>query len=491
MAQSRSWRLSTSSALFAAALLCSCQSAGAPKPLVPRTTSTVTTLTGPPRPVSGVLIDSLLTNDVLRGALLSLDGETGVHTTTDRGAFRFDSVTPGLHRLVVRHPLLDSLGIDTIGVDLRVGLNDELVIAALPSATAYVVARCGVTRGRVGEGMILGMARRADSDEPLAGVEIAAAWRGIDTTYAGGGLRERQRVRTTDLGQFVICRAPRFTPVEIWARASGRDTPRMRVQLGAASFAAYDFSIDRVIADSTRAAISTPGGSITGRILTLDGEGLPNVSVRIDRPEGTALTDATGQFSFGQVPAGVRALDIRALGFRPSRVGVNMRPAQRLERDITLDRTVAVLGTVTVRANRSATWDSVGFDSRRKQGAGYFFTRENLKGITDLATALRLVPGISGRSTDRSQRLVAGRGSGCFPAFVVNGVRFAAGGSIGPEAMVRAEDVRGMEVYTSRLATPPEHQRYGDCAVIVIWLRDPQAEIEASRRAEAAKSRTP
>ncbi|MES3033176.1 MAG: carboxypeptidase regulatory-like domain-containing protein [Gemmatimonadota bacterium] len=489
MSQSRSSLSTGGTALFAAALLCACQSAGAPKPVAPVTTAIGQPVSGPPRPVSGVLLDSLLTNDVLRGALLSLDGATTVHTTTDRGAFRLDSVTPGLHRLVVRHPLLDSLGIDTIGVDLRVGLRDEPVTASLPTAAAFVLARCGVTRGRVGEGLLIGVVRRADSDEPVAGVEVAAAWRGTDTTYAGGGLRERARVRTSEMGRFAICRAPRFSPVEIWARNGVRDTPRVRVQLGAASFAAYDFSIEQVVADTVRADTPTVG-SITGRVLTLDGEGLPNVSVRIDRPDGTAITDQAGRFSFGQVPAGVRAIDVRALGFRPSRVGINLRPAQRLERDITLDRTVAVLGTVTVRANRAATWDSVGFDSRRKQGSGYFFTRENLKGITDLATALRLVPGIRGKSTDRNQRLIAGRGNGCFPAFVVNGVRFAAGGAIGPEAMIRAEDVRGMEVYTSRLSTPPEHQRYGDCAVIVIWLRDPQAEIEASRRAAATKPRT-
>lgn len=489
MSQSRRSLLCGGSALLSAALLCACQSAGAPKPLAPTPNAVATAITGPPRPVSGVLIDSLLTNDVLRGALLSLDGETSVHSTTDRGAFRFDSVTPGPHRLVVRHPLLDSLGIDTIGVDLRVGLREEPITAALPTAAAYVIARCGVTRGRVGEGMLVGVVRHAQSDEPIAGVEVAAAWRGLDTTYAGGGLRERARVRTTEMGRFVICRAPRFTPVEIWARSGSRDTPRVRVQLGAAIFAAYDFSVEQLLADTAQRAVPVVG-SITGRILTLDGEGLPNVSVQIDQPDGKAITDGTGRFSFGQVPAGVRAIDVRALGFRPSRVGVNLRPSQRLERDITLDRTVAVLGTVTVRANRAATWDSIGFDSRRKQGAGYFFTRDNLKGITDLSTALRLVPGIRGKSTDRNQRLIAGRGNGCFPAFVVNGVRFAAGGAIGPEAMIRAEDVRGMEVYTSRLATPPEHQRYGDCAVIVIWLRDPQAEIEASRRAAAAKPRT-
>jgi hypothetical protein len=193
------------------------------------------------------------------------------------------------------------------------------------------------------------------------------------------------------------------------------------------------------------------------------------------------MTDAVGRFSFRNVPAGVRALDIRALGFRPSRVGINLRPSQRIERDITLDRTVAVLGAVTVRAARRITWDSVGFDERQRKGSGYFFGREALKGITDLATALRLVPGIQGRSTDRSQRLIAGRGAGCYPAFVVNGVRFEAGGNIGPEALLRAEDVRAMEVYTSRLSTPPEHQRYADCAVVVIWLRDIQGEIEARK----------
>jgi hypothetical protein len=277
-------------------------------------------------------------------------------------------------------------------------------------------------------------------------------------------------VRTDRDGRFLICKVPRFSAVEAWVRNDGRETPRMRVQLGASVFAAYDFSIESAIAarDTAVPAIEATGGTISGRILTLSGDGLPNVQVQLDRPDAKAMTDAVGRFSFRNVPAGVRALDIRALGFRPSRVGINLRPSQRIERDITLDRTVAVLGAVTVRAARRITWDSVGFDERQRKGSGYFFGREALKGITDLATA-------------RSQRLIAGRGAGCYPAFVVNGVRFEAGGNIGPEALLRAEDVRAMEVYTSRLSTPPEHQRYADCAVVVIWLRDIQGEIEARK----------
>jgi hypothetical protein len=471
--------------LLALGLFCACRSGSVGSPATPPASASIAASapSGPPGLLSGTLVDSLLTSDVLRGALLALDGVLRVTTTSDKGEFQFDSVTPGAHHLVVRHPLLDSLGIDTIGVDLRLGATPNQLTVALPTAAAYMATRCGPPGKRVTDGMLLGVVRRAETDQPVADIEVAAAWRSSDTTFAGGGLRERARVRTDRDGRFLICKVPRFSAVEAWVRNDGRETPRMRVQLGASVFAAYDFSIESAIAarDTAVPAIEATGGTISGRILTLSGDGLPNVQVQLDRPDAKAMTDAVGRFSFRNVPAGVRALDIRALGFRPSRVGINLRPSQRIERDITLDRTVAVLGAVTVRAARRITWDSVGFDERQRKGSGYFFGREALKGITDLATALRLVPGIQGRSTDRSQRLIAGRGAGCYPAFVVNGVRFEAGGNIGPEALLRAEDVRAMEVYTSRLSTPPEHQRYADCAVVVIWLRDIQGEIEARK----------
>lgn len=483
-------RARQATALLMVAALCACRSVTVGAAASVGTIAGDTIAVGPPRTITGVLIDSLFTNDVLRGAVLALDGVRRVTTTSDKGAFQFDSVTPGTHRLMVRHALLDSLGIDTIGVVLRVRGSDEPVLAALPTAATYMASRCGPPGKRLSDGMLLGVVRRADSDAPVSGIEVAAAWRSGDTTFLGGGLRERARVRTGADGRFVICRAPRFTAVEAWVRNNGRETPRMRVQLGASTFAAFDFSIETFIAasDTTAVTADLPGGSITGRILTLSGDGLPNVQVQLDRPAAKVMTDGLGRFTFRNVPAGVRALDVRALGFRPSRVGINLRPLQRIDRDITLDRTVAILGGVTVRAARRVTWDSTGFEERRRSSGGYFFNRDALKGIADLSTALRLVPGISGKSTDRSQRLVAGRGTGCYPAFIVNGVRFEAGGNIGPEALIRATDVRAIEVYTSRLNTPPEHQRYSDCAVVVIWLRDIQGEIEA--RAVTPPTRT-
>jgi hypothetical protein len=446
----------------------------------------------------GVLVDSLVTNDTLRGAMVTVEGRAGVVLTDERGRFTFDTVPRGAQRLLVRHPVLDSIGVSTLPLPLVVTDSASRVVA-LPSPEAYLRAICPRTK-HLSVGALLGTVRRADDDAPLPHVDVLGAWRSSDSSFAGSSTRPRARTRTDADGHFVLCHVPRFSPVELWAIAGdgGGDAPaRLRVQLGARLLAGYDLSLDLRDAtrrdstrrdstrrDSTRRVVAAEErvGRVRGRILTLTGDGLANVSVGFDQPRKRIVTDDAGRFTMDSVPPGVRTLEVRAIGFQPQRLGVNVRPGEQVERDITIDRRLAVLGTFVVRAARNATWDSTGFEARRTRGTGYFFTREDLAGVNDLATALRMVPGIRGRSTDRSQRLVAGRGAGCLPAFVVNRVRFEAGGSIGPEAMIRAQDIRAMEVYTSRLATPPEHQRYSDCAVIVIWLRDPQAEIEARKK---------
>ena len=436
---------------------------------------------GPARRVRVVLLDNLISNEVLRGAMVAIDGRPGVTVSSGVGVVTFDSLHPGQHWVQIWHPLLDSIGLAALRLDFPVRVADTSLVVALPTPARLFEQLCGAIRGNAHDGMLMGVVRRSGSDTPLADVEVAAAWRGSDTTYFGSELRERARVRSSPNGQFLICRVPRFTPVELWARAERKQVTRVRLQLGAAVLGAFDLSADERAAD-TAVVAATEYGSITGRIVTSAGQEMPNVTVQLDRPALRTTTDSIGLFVFPRVVAGLRALDIRAVGFRPSRVGVNVRPGQRVTSAVSIDRNAAMLGTVTVRGTRPPTWDSLGFVERRKRGGGYFLTRESLAGIVDLSTALRMVPGVSGPTSLTRQELQAGRGAGCFPAYVINGVRFGANSSIGPDAFIRAEDVRAIEVYTSKLTTPPEHQRYLDCAVIVIWLRDRQGEIEAAKR---------
>lgn len=468
------------------------------RPEVPRVAS------GPPQRVRVVVVDSLVTNGPLAGAEVAIGARRGL--TGAEGDATLDSVPAGDAYLVLRHGALEGVGLDSLRYAVVVRPELATIGIVLRPDESLVAARCPATRRSKGDdGMVVGVVRDAASDRPLAGIEVRGAWREGDSSYAGAGLHDRLRVRSGAHGEYVLCRVPRFTHVELAAGTTDdRTTARIRIQLGATVVAQHDLSLEpaaqrgRGGAAPTAAAAPAPDsatptptvapvGALAGRVVTTGGVGLPGVQLRLDRPAATYVTDTAGRFRIERVPAGVRTVELRAVGFRPSRIGLNVRPGQRIERDITLDRTVAVLGTVTVTARANSAWDSVGFEERRRKGGGYFLTQQDLAGINDLSTALRLVPGISGRSNDRSQRLRAGRGAGCYPAFVVNGTRFAAGGNIGPEAMIDADDVRAMEVYTSRISIPPEHQRYADCALVVVWLRDPQREREAAaarRRAE-------
>ncbi|MCU0619300.1 MAG: carboxypeptidase-like regulatory domain-containing protein [Gemmatimonadaceae bacterium] len=474
---------------------------------VPRRADGPRAVGGPPQRVELLVIDSLVGTGPLAGTAVSIGERRGV--TGADGRTTLDSVLPGDTHLVVRHGIFDGVGLDSLRYAVRVVPGAPAIVVVLRPDESLVAARCPRERRPVGDqGMVVGVVRDADSDRPLAGIEVRGAWREGDSSYAGSGLQVRARTRSGEHGEYVLCRLPRFTHVELAAGTSDERTiARVRFQLGASAVAQHDLSVEpaaqrprgaaappRPIAPAGDAApaVAPAFGTLAGRVVTTAGIGLPGVQLRLDRPALTLLTDREGRFRIERVPPGVRSVELRALGFRPSRIGLNVRPGERIERDITLDRNVATLGTVAVTARATAAWDSIGFEERRKKGGGYFLTREDLANVVDLSTALRLVPGIRGRSNDKSQQLVAGRGAGCFPAFVVNGTRFSAGQNIGPEALIRAEDIQAMEVYTSRLSTPPEHQRFGDCAVIVIWLRNPQLEREAAaRRVREARATPP
>ncbi|HYW30437.1 MAG TPA: carboxypeptidase regulatory-like domain-containing protein, partial [Gemmatimonas sp.] len=324
--------------------------ARAPSPAIPPPAMSVTTpvaVSNAPAPrIYGSLLDRLVTGSRLRGALISIEGREGGTVTSEYGTFVLDSVPPGAYRLLARHPMLDSMGIDTIGVPLLVGDRANVGELSLPTAAQFIASRCA-RPVREGTGLVSGIVRSTYDDEPLPDVEVAAAWRGPDTTYAGGGLRERVRIRTSQHGGFLLCNVPRFTPVEIWARRNGISSPRIRVQLGAVQVAAYDMSLDpargSAIVDDAPPALSDPSaravplareGIIAGRIVTSSGDALPDVTVSLDR-QGTgsiAVSDHDGRFTIAGVPPGVRQLEMRAIGFRVSTLGINVRPLQRVER---------------------------------------------------------------------------------------------------------------------------------------------------------------
>ena len=87
--------------------------------------------------IAGVVIDSL-NGRYVSGALLRIEPGSFVAATDSLGKFKVDSLAPGMYRLGVSHPLLDTLGITLVTQPIRVG-PDSVTFAttesSLPSLT--------------------------------------------------------------------------------------------------------------------------------------------------------------------------------------------------------------------------------------------------------------------------------------------------------------------------------------------------------------------
>src|SRR4029077_15296348 len=75
----------------------------------------------------GVVYDSLH-ETVLNSALVRVDNTTREIITDASGRYRIDSVPPGEHRLVVTHPLLDTLGISLVTQAIAFNAGEEKVL---------------------------------------------------------------------------------------------------------------------------------------------------------------------------------------------------------------------------------------------------------------------------------------------------------------------------------------------------------------------------
>src|SRR4051794_12367494 len=63
--------------------------------------------------LQGVVVDSIH-SDVLAGALIQIEGTTRLAPADSIGRFLVDSIPPGRYRVLVDHPLLDTLGISLV-----------------------------------------------------------------------------------------------------------------------------------------------------------------------------------------------------------------------------------------------------------------------------------------------------------------------------------------------------------------------------------------
>ena len=412
-------------------------------------------------------------------------------TTSDSlGRFVVDSVARGHYIAGFLHPLLDSLGLVLSQRALVVTDDSEMrVDLAVPAPERIQNALCGKGSSKDSLGVVLGYVLNAHSFAPMDSSTVIVEW----TEFAIGQNKVSRSIlyrtaRTRSGGWFAVCGVPSSASVVLRA-VSGSDTSgAIAVDVPKSGIARHTLYVDHEpavtthSADSTRAPAAKDSASTTARhamvrgwVRTEDGVPIPGAKVSLFASDIVAETDLDGQFELMGVPGGTQTLITRAIGFVPDERAVDLTDRH----DAITVGLLAVrrfLDTVHVRADRNSFTSTVGFDDRKKGGAGRFFTAVDVEKLHPqvLTDLLRHTP-LLDLSTDNVHNVkirVRGDQTPCTPAIFVDGKQLVYWELADLNSLIEPDELVGMEVYSAPM-TPAEFRTKNACGTIVVWTRTP------------------
>lgn len=445
--------------------------------------------------ISGTVYDSLYVRGPLRDVSVMLTELNRVTTTDARGRFNFDSIPDGKYSVTFFYSSLDSLGIGgpVATVTVSRGLPAETYLAT-PSPKELYRRLCGPPKDP-SVGAVLGRVRNVDTQRPIASAVVETFW--AEFEYLQRNFKRhlfKATTRTGPEGVFILCGVPADVPLDLTARTGLFQAGPVTVNHGRDIVVLRDIAVslrdsaaraDTMILVRDSSAIPTGSGIVRGTLKDRTGKPIPDSPVRIVADARETRSGPDGAFVLTGVPAGTRTVEARAIGFGPASAAVDVPTGGSVVAPITFDRRAQELKAITIVGQRPRR-DIEGFGVRAKEGLGRYITDEDLKKrpVSRIGDALLrtgnitydltpIGPEIKMRATGSMQN-----DSRCVPNFFLDGMwiptpeinmRQTMLQSI--ETMVIPEDVRGIEVYGSLGAIPPEFNRSNGCGAIVIWTR--------------------
>ncbi len=465
--------------------------------------------------VYGTVYDSLATAP-MAGATVQFvaegDRSRAFTSETDSlGHYRIAGLTPGRYVAGFLHADVDALGIELrpIVVDLLPDSAAQIDFG-VPGSRTLLPALCGANNptGRApataadenlaallqpkAPGALTGSVRDAETGAPLPGAKVVVTWKELKST--GGALVNASRrvpaVVRAD-GGFVACGLPSDVDLVASAEAKGRHAGLVDVRLSPSRLSRRDF----VLGDSASATIVTLPDTapakegrlvtpvtvargrarLTGVVRTPDGRAVNGATVLVYGTEAKGQTSPTGTFSLSGLPAGTYSAEVRAIGYAPKRVAVNLSAAHTASVTIPLDDRVQMIQRVVVTAERTKLEkDYTGFLDRAKHGMGRYITEEQLadRHAIQFTDVLRMTPGMNVVPNGSMGYAVTGRG-GCTPDIYLDGMPIIDGAS-SLNDLVNPNDVSGVEIYNGGATTPIQFQSSaggGSCGTVIVWSK--------------------
>jgi hypothetical protein len=428
-----------------------------------------------PARIVGAIADSV-SGGPLQGADVVASGVAVPVKTDSLGRFTIDGLAPGTYQVGVFHPLLESLGITLATKPFVVGPDSAGVVnLAVPSVPTLVRRYCPTEQTTATPAAIAGRVLDPDDDEPIPGAKVTLAWTELFVSKTTGVVRtpHELHVDTNASGFFKVCGLPSDLDGTLQVNRGDATTPEIPVTMNGALL---DFQSVAIPAHGEAKKV----GVVTGHVLSPLGKPVGGARVEIPMSSVSTTTRDDGTFRLVGVLAGTQMLVARSLSYATAAEPINVTSREPLDVTLTVGNKVNLLDPVLVTARRDYALDKAGFTARKRAGAGYFFTREDIdrrqpNNITDMIKGL---PSVT-VSYQRGGTVVRGRGgvtslysasAPCTRVFI-DGFEWRDLQPGDLDMFVNPDDVIGLEVYQSG-DVPNQFRRLDrGCLTMVVWTQ--------------------
>lgn len=438
------------------------------------------------------------------GARLSLDGTDYSATADANGRIRLTPVLAGRYRAQVRAPMLDSLGVPPIPIEVEGRLDGRVDSLSLPKPRDVLLRVCPRDSVANGEGLLRGTVA-TERGTPLPHAAVVATWQ-VNFDIVGAVNRDLVRYTEKTLGTLSdangtwrICGVPVNTPITVRVLTdSGADVRRARL---IDAFGAVDLvARPNVIATKSNQELLIPTGAGAGMaaalvelsVLDLRGAPLSNAQLEVRPKRGqtrTVVTGVSGRALLPDVEPGVVEIQVRHIGFKPGRLAATIEPGRNTVPIVLTEADAPTLDTVRVVGGvlRSGRGRFDEFETRRLlKAATATITSDDIKkrnpvSLWQMLTGIASIKVVDTMSVTvesaRSNLSRLGSLVPCYLSVVVNGIPQRAkpgAGAFDLRDLPPPADIYGIEVFAGGASIPVQYSGTGDgklCGLIAIWTR--------------------
>ena len=403
--------------------------------------------------------------------------------TDSLGHFKFEQLVPGPYAVDFESPLLESLEVGgTARLTTIASRGTAIVDLAIPSGSTLRALACPGLAFTERTGALVGAITDAETEQPIAGAEVVAAWSEHTTDSVTSSVAAEvrtARVTSDASGQYHMCGVPTGEWIVVQVQRFGRAGAAIRTTMPDAvgvavqhlSFSgASAFSLASSVSDDNPSPVPVIGGSaaLTGIVRDGAGQGLSGVEVRVLSTAAVSRTNDRGEYLLTGLPAGTQEVEVRQLGYAVIRRPIELRSSRRMRHDIRLDRVVS-LDSISVTARRASRYAE--FETRRRESIdGKFLTESDIMRVQPKFTSdiAYLHPSFRVLGQGPDAKIISSRGGlqgNCETLIVIDDIEAATINEVAPP------EIAAMEFYPATTGAPFKHKSKYGCGTIMIWTK--------------------